>query len=574
VLAAVGTASLIAGMVIAIPAQSASATSGVQPTFTNTTQPLIDLGSVDMASIAGVTNPGGPTSTPDLSSPTPLGKLQANGTTGGVISHGSFSIQKGNVNGETGFAGISGAQQRSVNTFNLEPPDQAVCAGPDASGNPIVFEFVNTALAAWTTSGTPMQAVTPASALFKQLPVTGRITHELSDPRCYYDSSTQRWFFTMFDVQLVTGGPNTQFIAVSQTSDPLGNYEVFAFDTTDATNPNCPCFGDFDMIGADANGFYITTNGFSNVGPGYEGANIYAVSKQGLEAAASGTGRIPIMQRYLVTSDAFGPGPYHISPASTPQGGTYSNNTEFFVESNSNLFADNHLLVYSLTGTDALATGGAPTLSSDYVPTEEYTVPPNATQENGPIPLGNARGATTVSPLQSDFDAVQQVTDTGGELYAELSTGIGATGTNVGAAWFSFNASSDGTTASASLDKNGYVANGANLLYPDIITDANGNGYMDFTLTGDNNFPTPAYVKFSAAAGPISTIHTATEGLLPEDGFSCYAGSANIPCRWGDYSGGQAFNGRIYMGAEYIGNAPRFGTMIVNWQDWIWSAPS
>jgi hypothetical protein len=38
-----------------------------------------------------------------------------------------------------------------------------------------------------------------------------------------------------------------------------------------------------------------------------------------------------------------GNGPYHVSPASTPAGGTYAPDTEFFVESNSDLSADNHL---------------------------------------------------------------------------------------------------------------------------------------------------------------------------------------------------------------------------------------
>ena len=75
---------------------------------------------------------------------------------------------------------------------------------------------------------------------------------------------------------------------MSQTSDPLGNYTVFGWDPTDASNPlgDCPCFGDFDQIGADANGIYVTTNEFANtsVAPGYNGTVLYACRGRGLEA--------------------------------------------------------------------------------------------------------------------------------------------------------------------------------------------------------------------------------------------------------------------------------------------------
>ncbi|GAC1393612.1 MAG: hypothetical protein NVS4B11_22670 [Ktedonobacteraceae bacterium] len=41
------------------------------------------------------------------------------------------------------------------------------------------------------------------------------------------------------------------------------------------------------MIGADANGFYVTTNEFPITGAGFNGAQIYAFSKAALESATS-----------------------------------------------------------------------------------------------------------------------------------------------------------------------------------------------------------------------------------------------------------------------------------------------
>ena len=63
-----------------------------------------------------------------------------------------------------------------------------------------------------------------------------------SDPRCYYDPSTQRWFVTLTDL----GGPTTDLLlAVSQSSDPTGSFSLYAIETiNDGFFGVCPCFGD------------------------------------------------------------------------------------------------------------------------------------------------------------------------------------------------------------------------------------------------------------------------------------------------------------------------------------------
>ncbi|HEV3187336.1 MAG TPA: hypothetical protein VGZ04_04730, partial [Acidimicrobiales bacterium] len=211
--------------------------------------------------------------------------------TAGAVSTGSvLSVQRDKQ--VQGFEGISGPQQASVNGGgDLEPPDQGTCAGPSDSNGPVTVEIINNALSVYTPSGTQLLPVTSTTTLFDQ-----PSTAFLSDPRCYYDVQTQRWFFTELSISSAT--TSVQFVAVSQTDNPMGSYTVFAIDTTDATNPygDCPCFGDYDQIGADANGFYIATNEFSinNSPPAavYNGSVIYAISKQRLASAADG-GKLP-----------------------------------------------------------------------------------------------------------------------------------------------------------------------------------------------------------------------------------------------------------------------------------------
>ena len=56
--------------------------------------------------------------------------------------------------------------------------------------------------------------------------------------------------------------------------------------TPGASNPG-PYLGDYPHIGADANGFYVTTNAYPWCCNGFDGAQIYALSKAQLAAGAA-----------------------------------------------------------------------------------------------------------------------------------------------------------------------------------------------------------------------------------------------------------------------------------------------
>src|SRR5262245_42011801 len=115
------------------------------------------------------------------------------------------------------------------NQFSTEPPDQGLAIGGTACGGPCILVAVNSAIAAYTTSG---QLIGAASMhQFFNLPSAitrpnGPFGPFLSDPRIYFDSQTSRWFVTILEIDQdpVTGDllPHSNvLIAVSGSANPL-----------------------------------------------------------------------------------------------------------------------------------------------------------------------------------------------------------------------------------------------------------------------------------------------------------------------------------------------------------------
>jgi hypothetical protein len=483
-----------------------------------------------------------------------------------------------------GFIGITEAEQSAASGGALEPPDQGLCA----SGN-TVMEPVNVAIAIYTESGVTLVPPVFLNSFFGQ--ATGQTAPFLSDPRCYFDKQTGRWFVTVLEIDVTPTGAlsdrSHELIAVSQTSDPTDGYALFSIDSTnDGSNgttpePNCPCFGDQPRIGADANGFYISADMFPIVDAtggtiNSNGGMIWAVSKQGLAAAADGSAPAPQLVAINIGAVTINGNPANaVQPAETPPGSAYPSDKEYFLAtSDFEGFATaggagaNSVVLWTLLNTSSLSSNPALTVADAIVPTEPYTPPVTVAQESGPHPLGESLG-DPVAPLNPDDDRMEQVQYRNGHVFSSLSTGV-ASGSRArtGVAWFDLRTKgSNGNVA-----HQGYLStgNGASLLYPSIGLDKSGAGAMTFSVSGPNVFPSAAYIPFAAASGPSAgTITGLSKGALPEDGFTCYAQFGfGPPCRWGDYSAaGSDGNGHIVMGDEMIANTPR--DRFANWGTYI-----
>jgi hypothetical protein len=508
------------------------------------------------------------------------GMRTATGTGTPVAGVSTGATLSGNVTGAVGFDGVSSTVNRAVLGGDLTPPDMGMAAGTGPSGHTVIIQAVNSTLEAFSPGGTVRAGPISASDFFGigpcELTATGFPTNCLSDPRVYWDPQTKHWFITDFTFNLPGVSPPppppAQFIAVSQTANGLGSYAIFEIPTGQCfiSTADGQCLGDFDMVGADNSGFYISVNEFAVSGP-FHGSVIFATSKSELISAANG-GTVGAL---FVYTDPFPADPFagfHLAPSQITQGSTAPND-EYFVESDANDFSNSSLEVFGLLGTSSLNKNVPPPLVATNVATEGYSVPPNATQKAGPIPLGTSLGAVLPSPLATDFDAVQQTVFADGEVYAQLNTGVSVGGgaANAGLAWFALHPTPGTATLSVRKDSNGYVAlGGAHLVYPSIGVNRLGNGYMAFGISGADMFPAAAYIKFDDTEGAVGSIHVQKAGTRPLDDISCYPGV----CRYGDYSATNVVNGRVFLATEYVHFLTNVaGGALTNWATRIWSVP-
>jgi hypothetical protein len=407
-----------------------------------------------------------------------------------------------------------------------------------------------------------------------------------SDPKCYYDPDVQRFFLTLLqaDVDPATGnltGPTSVLIAVSQTSDPTASWYTYKLNTTnDGTNgtpshPACPCLGDQPLIGADANGFYVTTNEFSTLGSGFNGAQIYAMSKWVLASGALPP--VVLFGGPIALAEGVA---YSVQPATTPAGGGYEtadDGTEYFVSSLEFTGGlDNRIAVWAMTNTASL---NDPTpsvsLASVVVPSQVYGMSagsmPGVEQADGPRPLA---AALTIPGLQrpklelldANDDRMNQAVYAAGRLYAAVNTVVKTANapTRNGIAYFVLTPGVSGGDVSA-----GYISvNRAHAVFPSVAVNSAGVGAIAFTFSSKDGYPSAAFAPIDAS-GAIGDVHIAAAGVLPEDGFSGYGfyGGSRVS-RWGDYSAAVADeSGNIWMATEFIPGGTR--TALANWGTYI-----
>ena len=454
----------------------------------------------------------------------------------------------------SGFTGVNAGDNATANGYELEPPDQGLAVNSN-----VAAEIVNNTLRFFNaTNGVPLTAPIATSTLFNLDPAV----YNLSDPQVFFDSVSQRWFFTEV---VYNNTVNSFAIAVSQSSNPLGAYYVYLADAFSSQVSGCgsvDCFPDYPKDGYNADAFFITADLFSNVSGNYVEAAIFALPKASLEAGKS--------FNYVRFDD---PNDFVLQPSVPAPGEPFStahNGSEFLLSAPTAIFLTGPPSVSVLAVVNTKSIVSNPSALQALlisVRSQSYgvgTIP--SSEPNVVGPYCASVGVTSAPRLDGGYSAFQStIQKAGGNLYGAL-----ASGTKDGNGlyrdiinYFEIAPTLTSTSLTASIVHQGQIIppNGYSISYPAFGLLKSGAGVIGFTITNPNptlagGFPSAAVMQFDGTA-PTGGIVISGKGYTSDDGFTgCGAPGPGTVGRWGDYGAAvvDAATGHLYTGSEMIPN--------------------
>lgn len=470
-------------------------------------------------------------------------------------------------------------QEVAFGGYDLTPPDPEIAAGAGQ-----IVQVVNNLIGIYDQGGHAITAPVSMENFF------GDDVSFLSDPKAYWDPETKHWFVTELMVDFNEGQYSGVYIAVSQTSNAAGGWWIYWLDQADPfpnEGNNCffdsgfACLPDQPLLGADKWTLQISTNQFDLLGFGFNGAQMFYIDKTALVTGAL----FPNVVGEDYNADFPTPPPftgcgfpfptwYSVQPAESPNGNydLHWNGTSYALSAldfcNQN---DNRISLWVTVNTRSVSSV-APNigiLQATVVNTAmPYGMPPDATQANGNIPLGNYwYDAYTSSNITANDDRMNEVefNNKSGMLMGGLNTGaiINGQGCNgcefrVAVAWFALKLRWSGSTLFYTKS-GGYIASRhSDVLFPASTSVNSGNGVWAYSVTGDDMYPSAGASSFTQTAKP-STIVITNPGAGPSDTWFGYASGAE---RWGDYSGAVTDGNKVFMTSEYIANNCSLGTWL------------
>jgi hypothetical protein len=169
-----------------------------------------------------------------------------------------------------------------------QPPDQAL-----ATSSSWVLQGVNASFAVYNTTGTRQLGWPKKAKNFFGVPNPGTCSPSgpfLSDPRAFYDPLDGRFWAAMLEVEGAFGvnscaEKTIYWIAVSQTNNPNGVWNVYAFNMALGTTNAA----DYTEFGFDQTAIYFSGNMFNRNGTIYEYAESFSALKSSMEAGLAVT---------------------------------------------------------------------------------------------------------------------------------------------------------------------------------------------------------------------------------------------------------------------------------------------
>lgn len=383
------------------------------------------------------------------------------------------------------------------------PSDASVAVGSN-----YVMELLNGAAAVYNKgTGANLKSITDLT-FWSQAGVSIPANWDVTDPRLFFDTASQRWFASMVDFD-PTGNINTNhfLLAVSATADPRGSWKGFSFVSVPGGVSD---FADFPTLGFDSQGVYLSGDLFDASGNSV-GPTLVSIPKAGLLASTpSISGRVSFG---IMSYSARG---MILQPAVCMDGSEAGNvvgTDGLGFNFNTGSFETDTVLVASTVLTPGTS-GGATLGNAVLFSVPGFTAPPDPTQPDGSQNLDDG---------DSRFSA--SIFCVGGVLFATHSTQVAG---RAAVRWYRIAASTytlleSGTLSDPNLD----------FFYPSIAANTNGTVVIGYNAAGQGT-----YVSCYAVVGQtVNGVTTFGSPLLLKSGLASYQNvDSSGTSRWGDYS--------------------------------------
>lgn len=364
------------------------------------------------------------------------------------------------------------------------PPDSQIAAGPN-----YLVSTINEEIVVYNKAGGQV-SWTFTSTFFDTLGVN--ISDCCYDAQVLYDQSDGRFILTAAEGAHLQAPPTYIFIAVSQTSDPTGNWNKYAMEMDSGnTWPDRP------ELGLSSTAIYIADDQV----PFGTGMATEYVTVVGLPALLSGSKSLQVTT-FTNIEDVEGNETFGIAPAITYG----SAQTEYLVSSSDDVSSGGSALhLFSIN------TSGVPTLSTTDVSVPAFSPAPNATQPGTSI-LINTGGVGIMSVVWIN-----------GSLWCTQGA-ADATGGNSVVRWYQLN------TANNTLVQSGDINGTGEAFYGAIAALSDGEAFLVYSTSSASQYVSAGYAHRSAsdALNTMSASGIYQVGTGPDT----YANG-----RFGDYSG-------------------------------------
>gem|GEM_PF-3007790 len=386
------------------------------------------------------------------------------------------------------FSGVSFATDAKKDA----PPDTQVAAGPGS-----VVEALNAEMFVYSPSGVPESPVDLSS--FFAVPAN----YFFTDPRIFYDTAAGRFFLSGFAFDAASD--SMTFLAVSDSSDPLGQWTTYEVDSMAGVITDQP------KIGESNDKVVMSWDDYDATGK-WLGQETWVLERSDLLSAQA------------VSEDHFGPDTSTFDPVPAVTAG--ETDTAYLVYNDScgpDTVGDcnrgtSDVGLVAINGTPA---GGDLTWGEVDLPIAATSVPPAARQPGG------------APAIDTNDDRLLSVAWQNGDLWATANDGCTPSGDSAARSCIRLLELSVGSTPSVVLDGDLSEA-GDDLYYPAVALDQLGDPLLVASLSSATVFPSVVALTGSAASSDFT-------GVSLADGsgtYNCsFCGGDN---RWGDYSGAAA----------------------------------